>query len=521
MDEHSSTSSKLDGEPTLKGGYGNEVDQAKRLEAGIAAEKEEIDSVPAVVIVNWDGPDDPENPRNWSTARKWAATGVMASYEFITPLASSMMAPAIPEISRQFGLTDTVLQSMLVSIFVLAYAFGPLFLAPLSELFGRVRVLQTANIFFLIFNIACGAGQNTGEFLAFRLLTGIGASATSSIGGGLVGDLFAPADRGHAVAVYSLAPILGPVIGPVTGAWVAQLTTWRWIFWSTSIVCGVVQVFGLIFLRETYAPVLLGRRARKIRVDMGIAPNDKSRVRTEYDTDDRHWRNIIAKSLTRPFVLFYCEPIIQLLGIYTAFMCGLTYIVLVTLPDIYGPNIYHEARGISGLHYLALGLGLVGASQVNGILLKRIYQHFKEKNGGAGRPEYHLPSMFIGAFILPVGLLINGWTAQNHVFWLVPDIGILLIGAGMIVIFISVQAYIIDAFTLYAASALAAAFCLRSLAGFCFPLFAPAMYNALGYGKGDTLLAGCLILLGWPAPFIFWRYGEQIRAKSRHAAARK
>ncbi|KIJ49828.1 hypothetical protein M422DRAFT_27552 [Sphaerobolus stellatus SS14] len=526
-----SVSSTVDPEPTKEKtsnetteGHGDEVDDVKKMEAGFAGEnggsKEENESAVAqsdVVIVTWDGPDDPGNPKNWSKGKKWAATFVVSSYTFISPISSSMMAPAVPEISRQFGVTNTVVQSMLVSIFILSYAFGPLFLGPLSEIFGRARVLQLANLFFLAFNIACGGAQNTGEFLAFRLLAGIGGSAPLSIGGGVLGDLFAPEERGQAVAIYSLAPILGPVLGPLTGSWVAQLASWRWIFWSTSIVCGTVQIFGLFYLRETFAPVLLEQRARKIRIEMGLAPNDKSRVRTQYDTD-RNWKKIFGKALTRPFVMFYYEPIIQLLGIYMAFIYGLIYLVLVTLPDIYG-GIYGEAPGIAGLHYLALGIGLTGASQINARLLDRIYRHLKEKNGGEGRPEYRLPSIFVGAFLLPVGLLIYGWTAQNHVFWIVPDLGIMILGAGMILIFQSVQTYVIDAFTLYAASALASVAFLRSLAGFGFPLFAPAMYKALGYGKGDTVLAACAIVLGWPAPFIFWKYGEQIRARSKHAAA--
>lgn len=60
-------------------------------------------------------------------------------------------------------------------------AFGPLFWGPMSELYGRARILQTANFFFLIFNTACGLSHNTGEFLAFRLLAGFGGSAPLSV----------------------------------------------------------------------------------------------------------------------------------------------------------------------------------------------------------------------------------------------------------------------------------------------------------------------------------------------------
>jgi hypothetical protein len=75
-------------------------------------------------------------------------------------------------------------------------------------------------------------------------------------------------------------------------------------------------------------------------------------------------------------------------------------------------------------------------------------------------------------------------------------------------VFFSIQTYIIDAFTLYAASALAATSFFRSIAGFGFPLFAPAMYNALGYGKGDTILAACAVAIGLPAYVIMTRWAS-------------
>ena len=107
--------------------------------------------------------------------------------------------------------------------------------------------------------------------------------------------------------------------------------------------------------------------------------------------------------------------------------------------------------------------------------------------------------MVPGSIFLPIGLLITGWTARADVHWIAPDIGMALIGAGMILNFQSIQVYVIDAFTLHAASALAAVSTLRSLAGFGFPLFAPAMYDSLGYGKGNTVLAAFAIAIGCPA----------------------
>ncbi|KAI0077547.1 MFS polyamine transporter [Panus rudis PR-1116 ss-1] len=471
---------------------------------------------PNVTIVDWDGPNDPQNPKNWTYRKKWAATAIVSAFTFISPVSSSMIAPASTQLAEEFGITDNVVIALTTSVFVLAYAFGPLFLGPLSEIYGRSRVLQLSNLWYLAWNLGCGFAQNKGQLIAFRFLSGLGGSAPLSIGGGLIGDCWRTEERGKAIALYSLAPLLGPVIGPVAGAWIAEKSTWRWVFWSTTIVDGFIQCLGLIFLKETFAPLLLERKANRIRKSMDPEKADGREVRTIFDGADRHWKNIVAKALVRPFALFVREPIVQLLGVYMAFIYGLLYLFLTTIPGIF-EGVYHERVGIAGLHYIALGVGLTGASQINARSMDKIYMYFKKKNGGNGRPEFRLPPMFPGTILLPAGLFITGWTARADVHWIAPDIGIALVGAGVILNFQSIQTYVIDTFTLHAASALAAVAFLRSLAGFGFPLFAPAMYKALGYGKGDTILAVVAIVVGCPAPWLFWHYGERVRKLSKYA----
>jgi MFS family permease len=137
--------------------------------------------------VTWSGPDDPENPKNWSIRKKWAVTFVVSFFTFISPVSSSMVAPALGKMSRDLGITSEVESQMTLSIFVLAYAIGPLFLGPLSEVFGRVYVLQLSNLFYLAWNLGCGFAQNKAEIIVFRLLSGIGGSAPLAIGGGVLG----------------------------------------------------------------------------------------------------------------------------------------------------------------------------------------------------------------------------------------------------------------------------------------------------------------------------------------------
>ncbi|KAK0510101.1 hypothetical protein JMJ35_007495 [Cladonia borealis] len=463
-------------------------------------------------LVSWDGPEDPENPKNWSFKRKWAATIVVSSFTFISPVSSSMVAPALSTIAAEFGITNEVESQLVLSIFVLAYAIGPLFLGPLSEIYGRVPVLQLANLVYLIFNIACGAARNKGEMIAFRFLSGLGGSAPLALGGGVLSDCWRAEERGKAISIYSLAPLLGPAIGPIAGGFITENTTWRWAFWATSIADGIIQIFGLFFLRETYPPKLLHAKAEKLRKETG-----NTALHTEFEHPERSFINTTERSLVRPFKLLFTQPIVQALALYMAYLYGLMYLVISSFPTLWETQ-YHESIGIGGLNYISLGVGFFLGTQICARINDKLYRRLKKQNNNIGQPEFRIPLMFVGSIFVPAGLFIYGWTAQYKTHWIAPNIGTAIFAFGVITGFQCIQTYIVDSYTRYAASAIGAATVLRSMAGFGFPLFAPYMYNALQYGWGNSLLGFIAVGLGVPAPFLLWFFGKKLRERSPFAA---
>lgn len=91
-------------------------------------------------------------------------------YTFITPLASSMMAPGLPQIAEHYGITNETITALTLSIFLLTFAIGPLIFGPLSEMYGRTWVYHIANLLFLAFNLGCAFSDTVGILLGFRLL---------------------------------------------------------------------------------------------------------------------------------------------------------------------------------------------------------------------------------------------------------------------------------------------------------------------------------------------------------------
>ena len=302
--------------------------------------------------------------------------------------------------------------------------------------------------------------------------------------------------------------LLGPVIGPVCGGFLAQAEGWRWIFWVLSIAAGVASIWCFIFARETYAPILLERKAKRLRKETGN-PNLVSKLDLGITTTEL-WK----RSLLRPMKLMFLSLICAMMSLYLAIVYGIMYILFTTFTFVFEQN-YGFSSSTVGLVYIGLGIGMLLGLAGVGVYSDKIIKYLAKKHSnGELKPEYRLPIlMYTGPFI-PAGLFIYGWAAQYNVQWAVPLFGTMLIGVGMLGAFMCLNTYLIDAFTRYAASAMAANTILRSILGAVFPLFGLDMYNALGLGWGNSLLA-FIALAMCPIPFLFYWYGERIRTHPR------
>ncbi|KAF8155816.1 multidrug resistance protein 4 [Crassisporium funariophilum] len=454
-----------------------------------------------------DWENDPENARNWPLSQRWVAMCIVSFYTLLPPLASSMMAPGLPEVARVFDISNPTIVALTLSIFLVSFALGPLILAPLSEMYGRTWVLHIGNIFTLGFSLGCAYSPTTGSLIAFRFLSGFSGSAPIAIGGGSVSDLFSERERASAMALYSIGPLLGPAIGPVAGGFITQKLGLKWVFIIIAMICGIASLVGIPFLKETYAPVIRLRRAAKSADPEAAAKAHPALVETHGNKLRILWVN-----LTRPLVMLSQSLICFMLSLYMAFMYGIYYLMFSTFPGIFSEK-YGFGPGVGGLAYLGLGVGFILATLVGAKFGATIYNNLAEKNGGKGKPEMRIPALIIGSLFAPIGLLWYGWSAQAGIHWIMPIIGSGIYGFAMMTTYLPISLYLVDAFT-YAASATAAASVFRSMLGFAFPLFGQQMFAKLGVGGGNTLLAGLAIVLGIPFPIWIYYRGEAIREKS-------
>ncbi|KAI1474261.1 caffeine resistance protein [Daldinia eschscholtzii] len=457
-------------------------------------------------LVAFNQPYDEENPLDWPTGRKWMVTDVLSATGFNRIMVSTIMAPALSTIANELNMSSTE-SAMSLSIYLLATVFGPPIIGPLSEIYGRQVILHTSNVWFLVWNIVCGFAPTKGTLIAARFLAGFGASAIYSLAGGVLGDVWRPEQRGSSLGVYLIIPLLGAAVGPIIGGFMAARTTWRWMFWATSAFQAVMIFVSFFSFHESYAPLILRRRALRLREETG-----ESRYHTQGEIidGDRSTIAVIVRALTRPLRLLLFHPIIQVSSVLSGFNYGILYVVLSTFSTLFTSQ-YGQSVEISGLHYIACSLGELAASQVGAPLMDYLYERLPAHKQV---PESRMPLMFPSIIITWAGALMYGWTAAYQLHWITVDIGVFIMLFGMQLGGLPTTAYVIDTYGDHTSSAMAAQQFVKSLMAFLFPLFAPSMYSKLGYGWGNSVLALAGLVLAVPLPIFLWKYGARLRTKA-------
>jgi multidrug resistance protein len=208
-----------------------------------------------------------------------------------------------------------------VSLFVLGFALGPLVWAPLSETIGRQYVFCSTFALFTAFLAGCAGVNNIGSLLVLRFFAGSFGSSPFTNAGGVISDIFSAQERGLAITIFSLAPCLGPAIGPLVGGFLGENEGWRWVQGLLAIFAGVLWILGSLIVPETYAPVLLRRRAEELSKRTGMVYLSKF----DAERGPISAKQMVSTVLIRPWILLFTEPIVLLLSIYIAIIYGYAY----------------------------------------------------------------------------------------------------------------------------------------------------------------------------------------------------
>ncbi|KAK4497736.1 hypothetical protein PRZ48_010389 [Zasmidium cellare] len=460
-------------------------------------------------IVDFDPEGDEENPMDWPTTYKWGIVALLAFMAFTVTFTCISLVPVANEIIKDIGGHKNKSASvLLVTIWELGEAAGPLFIAPLSEVFGRYPVLNVANIAFVGVILMASFSPSVGVLIAARFLTGLSVSS-NVLNPAIVGDMFISEQRGTAMSCIMLCPLLGGAFGPAIAGAIADSLGWRPVLWICATLAGICELCLLTLFRETFKVPILRRRAARLRKETG-----NENLICSFDVTDADSKAQIWESIARPVVIFASSGVLQAMSIFGSVSFTFFYVVSTTLPDICD-DIYNLNPTQTGFVFISYSVGSIVSVVICNRLLDRIYIHLRDTHKGVGIPEYRLPLVIVGAFTLPICAAFYGWVPGLQLPLVVCLSAVALMGVTGMLGFLPVMSYVVDAFGLYSASAMTAIIVVRCLMGTFLPLVTQPLVERLGWGWAFTTLGAFTILLA-PIPALVMRYGAKWRQRSSY-----
>ncbi|KAJ5714644.1 uncharacterized protein N7483_011825 [Penicillium malachiteum] len=316
-------------------------------------------------IVDFDGPDDPYRPMNWSFKKKALTMILYGMTTMGATWASSIYSSAIPDVEKEFHIGE-VTATLGTSLLLFGFGLGPILSAPLSEFYGRKKPVLIPYFISIMFSFATATAKDTQTIMITRFFSGFFGGAPITNTSGVLADIWSPKQRGAAMVAYAMALVGGPVIGPIVGgAIVDSYLSWRWTEYITGILQFTMFTLAVVFIDETYAPALLVYRAQRL-----------------------------------------LTPICFFVALYASFVYDILYLSLASFPVE-----FQELRGwnalVGNLPFLNIFTGMIIGACVN-IFNQKFYLKKYRENGNKAVPEAPLPPMMLGSVFFAAGMFILG-----------------------------------------------------------------------------------------------------------------
>jgi MFS family permease len=375
------------------------------------------------------GPDDPFNPKIWSTLDRIGATLLVCSVAFVATLASAIDAAVSTNTTEEFGVSD-VAGSLATALFLVGFGFGALLLSLLSELVGRFPVYIGSLSIFGCWILGAALAPNFGAHLVFRFLAGFSANTPLTVAGGTVGDLWSPVEKTFAFPLFAVPAFSGPIFGtslqpfclvvldtsptnlpagPIVGAYIgyADSVSWRWAEWAVLILDGTVILMLFLLKAESFAPRILYYKARQLRKLTG-----NSKFMTAHEVEHTTLGALLPKCFFRPFVLCL-EPIVLAFTLYLVIVYVILFTFLAGYPYIFAQT-YGINEGLSNICFFGLFVGiLLVVALVPFVYRSTVKQLERDGDDGSGKAIFRESMLYfamIEAPALPIGLFWMGWT---------------------------------------------------------------------------------------------------------------
>lgn len=264
---------------------------------------------------------DPAHPNNWPFRKKLIILVAGFLSVFNSTLGSSLPSNAIAYIANTWNVTNELQLVLPISVYLMGYFVGPSFCGPLSENVGRRPVMLYSFCGYIAFTLGCALADSWPLFLVLRWLCGVMASAPIAVVAGLYADVNGdPRKRGVWMAIFMAVTTFGPCIAPFLSGFIAENTTWRWVFW-TALILACLTFPPILFMPETYVPTLTRQKVARLRKETG-----NNNIIAKSDLEKKSWKYVLTVVMTRPYVLLFKEAIVFFTCIYISLVYGIYYL---------------------------------------------------------------------------------------------------------------------------------------------------------------------------------------------------
>ncbi|KAL1406579.1 hypothetical protein Q8F55_008285 [Vanrija albida] len=451
-----------------------------------------------------------ENPFYFTTARKTAITLVASWYTFMTAYTISVFPISAPSMCAELGCSQLEVSAG-VAVYTWGFAIAPLFLAPLSEELGRRWTYIAAVGLFWLFHIQMALAQNTATILVSCFIRGCAGSVGATLVGGTISDIFIPARRGLPMAVFGFCAVFGGGAGGFCMGFVEGNVhmRWRWVWWLMVIILGIFFPIVVVVMRETRAPIILARKAKRLRKERGDADGGRYMARAE--ATKTSFLTQMKGSLSRPLLFLITEPIVTFFSIWIGLGWGVFYTQIVGLPYIYKHIHVFSSPGKVGLTYLSIMIGAIIGFALN-FAQEKLYKANAPKRG----VEARLYAPMAAGILFAIGCYITGFTAVKSVHWIGPCIGMVVVLTAVMSIYIAAFTYLSQCYGKYASSAVAGQSFLRNMISGGLALASTTMFDRMTVRWAIVMMAGIGTVLAL-VPFVAFFYGPAIRARSKYS----
>ncbi|PPJ58940.1 hypothetical protein CBER1_04120 [Cercospora berteroae] len=472
---------------------------------------------------------DYESPFTWSPFRKRVMTWLSCIITLFTAFNAGAYTSGIDQMTTEWNVSR-VAALLGITTFTAGFGVAPMFLAPFSEINGRRPVFVITGVLWVVFQIVCGVTPTFAGMLINRFFSGAMSSTFSTMVGGVVSDIYHAKDRNTAMTLFTAAAIAGSGLGPLVCGFIAQHTTWRWIFYLQIIIDSVLIGFVVFFFKETRGSVLLSRKAKKLnkyydaleragyygltfpsstttnslrtteKPTTPTAPTNQRPQRIRYqvlsDEERTSLLTMIQISLHRPFHMLFTEPVVFFFSLWISFSWAVLYLTFTAVPLIYRTTYAFTIQEI-GAVFTALVTATILFTIISIYQETWLYPYLPTKHQRIlATPEGRLYFACIESALLPIGCIwfcITGAYPQIH--WVVPAIGLGIATMGIFSIYLAVFNYLADSYH----------------------RFSDQMFNTMTFQGAGGFLGGVGFLLT-TVPWVLLLFGPQIRAKSRLAS---